>query len=89
MPTISVFYGIAITMYFFDDERHGLPHIHARYQDQHAVFSIADGTMLNGYFPVTKTRLVQAWIEIHRNELLKDWELAIQGQPLFKIEPLH
>jgi len=34
-------------------------------------------------------KLVQAWMEIHREELLADWELAAQGQPVFKIEPLR
>ncbi|MDO3379751.1 DUF4160 domain-containing protein [Geoalkalibacter halelectricus] len=37
----------------------------------------------------SKTRLVQAWIEIHRDSLLADWELAINGQPLFPIDPLR
>jgi len=63
MPTISMFYGIIICIYFFDDERHNLPHIHAKYQGQEASFSIVDGEMLNGSFPVSKTRLVQAWID--------------------------
>jgi len=43
MPTISMFYGIVICLYFYDDERHKLPHIHARYQGQEASFSILDG----------------------------------------------
>ncbi len=43
MPTISMFYGIVIYLYFFDDERHKLPHIHARYQGQEASFAIEDG----------------------------------------------
>lgn len=89
MPTISLFYGIAITMYYFDNERHNLPHIHARFQGANAVFSITDGALLNGELPLSKTRLVQAWIEIHREDLLADWELAIAGQTLFPIEPLH
>ncbi len=89
MPTISLFYGIAITMYYFDNERHNLPHIHARFQGANAVFSITDAALLNGELPLSKTRLVQAWIEIHRDDLLADWELAITGQALFPIEPLH
>jgi hypothetical protein len=48
MPTISMFYGIVIYMYFFDDERHKLPHIHARYQGAEASFSILDGALLSG-----------------------------------------
>ena len=89
MLTISMFYGIVISLYYFDDERHKLPHIHAKYQDQTASFSILDGNLLVGTFPSTKTRLVQAWIEIHREDLMADWELAVSGQPPFKIEPLR
>ena len=89
MPTISMFYGIIITLYFFDDERHKLPHIHAKYQDQSASFSIHDGNLLAGTLASAKTRLVQAWIEIHREELMADWELAVSSQPPFKIEPLR
>ena len=89
MPTISMFYGIIICMYFFDDERHKVPHIHAKYQGLEAVFSILDGSILAGDISNSKTRLVQAWIEIHRDSLLADWELAINGQPLFTIDPLR
>jgi hypothetical protein len=88
MPTISMFYGIIVAMYFYDDERHKLPHIHAKYQGKEASFSILDGAVLSGEIPIAKTRLVQAWIEIHRESLLADWELAINGQQLFAIDPL-
>jgi hypothetical protein len=89
MPTISMFYGIIICLYFFDDERQKLPHIHAKYQGQEASFSILDASVLNGTLPISKTRLVQAWIEIHRESLLADWELAVNGQTPFAIEPLR
>jgi hypothetical protein len=89
MPTISMFYGIVICLYFFDDERHKLPHIHAKYQGSEASFSILDGSVLSGDIPLTKMRLVQAWIEIHRESLLADWELAVNGQTPFAIEPLR
>jgi hypothetical protein len=89
IPTISLFYGIIICMYFYDDERHNLPHIHAKYQGQNAVFSILGGELLGGKLPLAKTRLVQAWIEIHRESLLADWELAVNGQALLPIEPLR
>lgn len=89
MPAISMFYGIIIYLYFFDDERHKLPHIHARYQGQDATFSITDGAMLAGAIPAAKIKLVQAWMEIHREALLADWELAVNGQPPFPIDPLR
>ena len=88
MPTISMFYGIIIALYFYDDERHHLPHIHAKFQGQDASFSILDGTVLSGEIPLSKTRLVQAWIEIHRESLMADWELAVNGEQPFAIEPL-
>ncbi len=40
MPTIAIFYGIRIMMYFYDSGKHNLPHIHVEYQDDEAVFSI-------------------------------------------------
>ena len=89
MPAISMFYGIIIYLYFYDDERHKLPHIHAKYQGQEASFSILDGAILYGELPQSKVRMVQAWIEIHREDLLADWELAVNGQAPFTIDPLR
>jgi hypothetical protein len=88
MAIISMFYGIIISMYFFDNQQHKLPHIHVKYQDEEAVFSIIDAELIEGSLKSNKRRLVQAWIEIHRDELMADWELAINGQEIFKIEPL-
>jgi hypothetical protein len=84
-----MFYGIIISLYLYDDERHKLPHIHAKYRGSDASFSILDGSILAGEIPVAKIRLVQAWIEIHRESLLADWELAVNGQAPFPIDPLR
>jgi hypothetical protein len=88
MPVISMFYGLIVSMFFVDRKRHKLPHVHVRYQDEEAVFSIPQGRLLDGSLPKAKVRLVQAWIEIHREELIADWSLAVEGQPVFKIDPL-
>ncbi|MEY3760298.1 MAG: hypothetical protein RIR39_1789 [Pseudomonadota bacterium] len=88
MPAISMFYGIVIYMYFFDNERHKSPHIHAKYQGAEASFSITDGSILAGNIPNSQIRLVQAWIEIHRPSLLADWDLAVEGKAVFQIDPL-
>jgi hypothetical protein len=66
MPTISIFYGIQIMMYFYDNTQHHKPHIHAEYQDDEAVFSILDGEVISGSLPRKQTRLVQAWIELYQ-----------------------
>jgi len=89
MPTISAFFGLVVYMYFFDDERHHLPHIHVKYQGQEASFSIADGGILRGALPSAKVRLVQAWVEIRREELMADWDLACNGQTPMPIDPLR
>lgn len=88
MAIISMFYGIIVSMYFFDKQRHHLPHIHVKYQEQEAVIAIPSGDVLEGELKSSKLKLVQAWIEIHQDELLADWELASAGQSVFKIEPL-
>lgn len=89
MPSISMFYGIVVYLYFFDDERHKVPHVHAKYQGQEASFSIMDGALLAGEIPPAKAKLIQAWIEIHYEELLADWELAVNGETPFPIDPLR
>ena len=88
MPVISMFYGIIVSLYYFDQRKHHLPHIHVKYQDEEAVIAILDGELLEGSLRTNKMKLVQAWIEIHREELMADWELASQGQEVFKIDPL-
>jgi hypothetical protein len=88
MAIISMFYGIIISMYYLDNRQHHLPHIHVKYQDEEAVISIIDGEILEGFLKINKMKLVQAWIEIHNDELLADWDLAIKGESIFKIDPL-
>ncbi|MFI5380099.1 MAG: DUF4160 domain-containing protein [Tepidisphaerales bacterium] len=88
MPVISMFYGILVSMYFLDNRQHHVPHIHVRYQDDEAVYSIPDGELLAGSLPPAKARLVLAWIEIHRDDLMADWQLAVSGESLHRIEPL-
>jgi len=88
MAVISIFYGLIISMYYLDNKRHHLPHIHVKYQEMEAVFSINNGEILEGELPNNKRKLVEAWIEIHKEDLLADWSLAISGQNIFTIEPL-
>ena len=89
MPVVSMFYGIIISLYFFDTDKHHSPHVHVKYQEYSAVLRIPDGAVISGEFPQNKLRLVLAWIEIHHDELIADWELAVKGEQPFKIEPLR
>ena len=89
MPVISMFYGIIVSLYFVDDKQHHQPHIHARYQDCEAVVAIPSGEVLDGHLPPAKMRVLLAWVEIHQDELLADWQLAVGGQQPYKIDPLR
>jgi hypothetical protein len=89
MAVISMFYGIIISMFYFNNQRHKQPHIHAKYQNYEAVISIPEGEILEGTLPSNKIKLVLAWVEIHKDELMADWELAINGENIFKIDPLR
>ncbi|MEW5011158.1 MAG: DUF4160 domain-containing protein, partial [Cycloclasticus sp.] len=86
MPTISMFYGIIIRMYYFDNQQHNMPHIHVHYQENAAIIEIPTGSVIQGKLPKSKQKLVDAWIEIHKDELMADWELAINGESVFKID---
>ena len=73
---------------FFRNRQHKLPHIHVKYQEQESIFSLPEGELIEGELKSNKLKLVQAWIEIHKEELMADWELAVNGQEVFKIDPL-
>ncbi len=87
MPTISMFYGIVIRMYC-DRSEHNPPHIHAYYQEHKAIVAIDSCEIIAGSLPPKQSKLVTAWAELHKDELLADWELASNGEPPFQIDPL-
>jgi hypothetical protein len=74
-------------MYFFDDRRHSAPHVHAEYAEFRACVGIPSGDVLSGHLPPRQARLVQKWIRLRKSELLVDWSLAINGQPLEAVDP--
>jgi Domain of unknown function (DUF4160) len=83
-----MFYGLIIAMYFFDNKQHNLPHIHVFYGDEEAIFEIPDGNLIDGDLPNNKLKLIAAWIEIHKEDLMANWKLAVAGQQIYKIDPL-
>jgi len=87
MPTISMFYGIIIRMYCAPSE-HNPPHIHAYYQNQKATIDLKKCEFIESNLPRKKERLILAWVEIHQEELMADWDLASNGELPFKIDPL-
>ena len=87
MPTISMFFGIIIRMYLGKKE-HNPPHFHAYYQDFKGIFNIETCEFIEGNIPVKQRKLIEAWAELHKEELFADWHLAINNELPYKIEPL-
>ena len=85
MPEISRFFGILITMYFND---HAPQHFHVRYGAQKALVLIDPPALLEGRLSPRTLGLVTEWAALHRDELLANWHLARDQQPLNKIPPL-
>ncbi len=88
MATLSIFLGLIIRMFNEKGGKHKVPHIHAYYGDNKAVFDL-DGNKLEGELPIKKERQVIVWIDIHHDELIANWELLSNGEPFFKIDPLR
>ena len=88
MPVLSMFYGIIVQMFSEIGGKHKKPHVHVKYSDQKAVISL-DGEILEGEIPKNKMKLLEAWMEIHRDELLANWELLSAGDGYFRIDPLR
>lgn len=87
MPTLSMFYGILISMYFEKDGQHHTPHFHARYGSYKAEVDF-EGNLIAGKMPPRQAAYIKAWAYIHQEELQLDWELAMNDEIPFRIEPL-
>ena len=89
MPELSRFFGIIIRMYLEASGQHSLQHFHAYYQNDQAVFTIDPVGMIEGSFPNRQRRLVEAWGEIHQEELLQAWSALQNGKLPERIDPLN
>jgi hypothetical protein len=85
MPTISVFYGIVIRMYW---REHGPPHFHALYGEHEAIIDVRGLQPIRGTLPKRAMTLVQEWASEHRDELLENWDLCSHLSPPKPIAPL-
>ena len=89
MATLSLFFGILITMRPEENERHKKPHLHARHADRQASFDIETGDVLAGEMDKDDEAKVKAWISIHREDLFANWNLLATEGKFFKIDPLR
>ena len=89
MPELARFFGIIIRMYAEAGGPHHRPHFHAYYQEEVAIYTIDSIDLIAGSLPRPQQRLVEAWAEIHREELVANWERLQQGRSPDRIEPLR
>lgn len=87
MPIISQFYGIIISIYFNENSKHNLKHIHVRYNEHKATYDF-EGNKLSGDIPFKQNKLIEAWIIIHKEDLITLWNLMQEEGRYFKIKPL-
>jgi hypothetical protein len=85
LPTISRFYGVVIRMFHND---HAPPHFHAEYAEAVAAISIERLEVIAGMLPPRALLLVLDWAELHKQELLENWELCLSKKQPNKIQPL-
>ena len=85
MPEISRFLGIVIGMFYSE---HGVAHFHAVYGEHEISVEIESGN-IHGEFPARALRLVLEWANLHKQELIENWQIAKQGQPLKRVAPLE
>lgn len=89
MPEISRFFGIVIRMFAEPGAPHHVPHFHAYYQKDVAVFSFDPVELIAGFLPRRQRRLVEAWAELHQAALAADWTELQAGRKPAPVEPLR
>jgi hypothetical protein len=82
MPTIAVFYGTMIRMYWRD---HAPPHLHALYQGFEALIAIETGKVIGGQLPPNALRIVQEWVLLRQSELIENWQRGRRREPFQQI----
>ena len=88
MPIICMFDGIKIYIYVERNERHTVPHLHAYYAE-HSIVVDFEGNVLEGSLPRKKQAMLIAWTMMHEDELRANYDLMLEGQLPFRIDPLR
>ena len=85
MPEIARFFGIIVRMFYDDNDP---PHLHAEYQGNKAKIDFGGNVLQGSLGSKTALKLIREWIDLHTEELERDWQLAREAKPLEKITPL-
>ena len=82
MPTISIFFGFVVQMYWRD---HPPPHVHVLYQGYEALLAIETAEVIAGSLPPGALRLIRRWIDTRRPDLLANWERGRLREPFERV----
>ncbi len=85
MPTLAVFYGLTVTMYYRD---HGQAHFHVRYAEHDAKIALANLNVIDGDLPRRALKLIRKWADKHHDELEEAWRACQTGTGSQRIDPL-
>lgn len=86
MPIIATFLGIIVRVYHDD---HNPPHVHVQYGEYEAIVEINSGRLLSGRLPVRVKRLLNEWLRVRREDIMKAWESARQNRVPPRVRPLE
>jgi hypothetical protein len=82
LPTIAIFFGVTVQMYWRD---HPPPHIHVFYGGAEALVAIATGEVIGGALPPGAARMIRERVADRREALLANWERARLREPLEQV----
>ena len=89
MPILSTFYGLIVRMYAEGDEKHHKPHIHVTYQGVQYVIGLDGENLSSPTLKGKRREYLDVWMDIHKDDLMANWELLSAGDPAFRIDPLR
>lgn len=88
MPEIDALFGISFHIYYFDNQRHKLPHLHAKYGEYELVLAIEKIECLDGFLPQKQRKIAEKYILENQKNLMYMWNKAIKGEYIGKLEDL-
>lgn len=86
MPTICKFDKYKITINYND---HMPPHIHVQYEDKKATIDINKIQKIEGDIKEKDLKVIYRWMKLRKNEIINNWNLARQHEPLIPIMPYN
>ena len=89
MRMISAYHGIIVALPMPKTKKPTAPFLLAMYEGLEAGFDIAANKPIFGELPRNKQMLVNAWIELHKEELMANWHAGRLSGEFFKLDPLR